>query len=441
MNQARAEELVDTFLRNDHLDGDAYSGVEIQEVIFLIHHAKSLAASQPVRSEWLNTRIQELNDRIKEKIKEAEALYIAFDKQTNYPYVDAEGRVWVFSKEQYTAEVKDYFLQQFILLEMKEISGKEIMETIGLLHIMGLPTLLIDNGQYYIEVKRDELMPPMNWSGTPEIQVPVTNPGLQQAMILFFQTMNVRLHTADNQQRLQRLEARMLDEIIGARYLLPIQLVEQDSSSTDNQGSKILRQGDRILTAVLEDDNDSKWLPAFTDWYEFEKAYDKELWSSNVATYEDLAAISSGMTGIVINSQGLGLRLDSRNRAKIEEYRRERSEASSNTVTEAAVPEEPAVLLVDPKEYPMQMIESLKAYMKTQKGIQKAYLRQKIRGNEQSYLLIVDATGGKEQIYNGIAAAAAHLNGIALEIVGMDDWIEDGKDIEPFYKRKRFGLF
>ncbi|WP_157334828.1 enhanced serine sensitivity protein SseB C-terminal domain-containing protein [Paenibacillus lutrae] len=442
MNQARAEELVGTFLRNDNLDEDAYKGVEIQEMIFLIHHAKGLVTSEPVRSEWLNTRIQELNHRIKEKVKEAEALYIAFDKQTNYPYVDEGGRVWLFSKEEYAASAADYFLQQFVLLEMRKISGEEIMKTIGLLHIMGLPTILIDNGVYYIEVNRDELMPPMDWSGTPEIQIPVTNPSLQQAMILFFQTMNVRLHTAGKQQRLQSLEARMLDEIIRARYLLPIQLVEQEPSATDKQGRKTLRQGDRIVTAVLDGDNDSKWLPVFTDWYEFEKVYDKELWDSNVAAYEDLLAISGGMTGIVINPQGLGLRIDSNNRAKIEDYRRERNEALNSTVTEAAVTEEPTVVLGEPKEYPMQMIQTLKAYMKTQKGIQKAYLRQKKRGNEQSYLLIVDAMSGKEQIYNEIAAAAApHLNGIAINIIGMDEWTEAGKDIEPFYRKKRFGLF
>lgn len=376
MNQARPEELVDTLLRNDELAEDAYKGVEIQELIFLIHHAKRILTSQPTKSEWLKTRIQEINDRIKEKIKEAEVLYLAFDKHTNYPYVDEEGRVWLFSKEEYAVDTADYFLQQFVMLEMKEIRGEEILKTLGLFHIMGLTKLLIDNGQYYIEVNRDELMPPMDWNGTPEVQIPVTNPSLQQSMILFFQTMNVRLHTPEHQERLRALEARMLGEIIDARYLLPIQLVEQDPSPSDKHGMKTLNQGDRIRLAVLDSDNDSKWLPTFTDWHEFEKAYDKELWSSNVATYEDLLALSGSMTGIVINPSGLGLRLNSSNRAIIEKFRREQSETSSSTVTETVVAQEPAVMLGEPKKYPMQMIESLKAYMKTQKNIQKAYFRQ-----------------------------------------------------------------
>lgn len=444
MNQARAEELVNTFLQNDHLDKEAntYNDVEIQELIFLIHHAKDLVTSQSHRSEVLNSKIQELHSVIKTKIMHADELYIAYDKQTNYPYLDAEGRVWLFSKKEYAASAEDYFLQQFVMLDMRRLNRNEVMSTIGLLHIMGLSTILMDNGEYYLELKRDELLPPMDWSNTPDIQIPVTNPDLQHAMILFFQTVNVRAQTANIQLLLQSLEMRMLDEILAARYLLPMKLVEQEASAPVEHGITTIKRGDRILTAVLDGENDSKWLPAFTDWYEFEKVYDKEQWSSLVATYEDLLAVSGNMTGIVINPRGLGLRIDSNNQAKVEQYRSERSEASSIPSTEAPDPDNQPVLLITPNEVPMPMIESLKAYMKTQKDIQKAYLRQKIRGSAYSYLLIADTMGSIDDIHSGIAAAAApHLEGISLDIIGMDTWQEDEKDIEPFYKKKRFGLF
>ena len=79
--------------------------------------------------------------------------------------------------------------------------------------------------------------------------------------------------------------------------------------------------------------------------------------------------------------------------------------------------------------------------MKTQKSIKKAYVRQNL-GEEQSYLLIVAFDGQKEEIFSGIAdAAAPHTKGMTLKIIGMDDWTEEAKDIKPFYKKKRFGLF
>ncbi|MGM9949235.1 MAG: enhanced serine sensitivity protein SseB C-terminal domain-containing protein [Lysinibacillus sp.] len=442
MKNARADELIARFLQNQNLDTNAYEEVEIQELIFLFHHARNQLNTEPHQREWLEARMKEFLIRLKEKVKAADTLYVAYDRHTDYPYIDADGRVWFFSKEEYAADVADYFLQKFVLLEMRKISGEEIMRTIGLLHLLDLPVIVIDNGQYYIELKRDELLPPMDWSGTPDIQIPVTNPGLQYAMILFFQTMNARQHTPDKQKLLLTLEARMLDEIIGARYLVPMQLLKQEPSVPDEQGNTALRQGDRIQFAVLEGEENSTWLPAFTDWFEFEKVYDKALWSSNVATYEDLLALSSSMTGIVLNPQGIGFRINASNRTHIEKYRQERAESASSTFFEAATPEEKHAVLGEPTEYPVRMVESLQAFLKTQKNIKKAYLRQKLGEDEQSYVLIIDVEGQKEEIFSKIAdVAAPHSNGMTLEIIEMDDWTEEAKDIKPFYKKKWFGLF
>lgn len=447
MNNEHADELINKFLLSGSLKENAYDGVEIQELILLFHHAHHLLKTKPGESVWLEPRMKELLFWLKEKIKTAEVLYIAYDSNTNYPYVDAEGRVWFFSKKEYAAYAEDYFLQQFVMLKMKEISGEEIMNTIGLLHLLGLPVIVVDNGQYYIEVMRDELLPPMDWSGTPENQIPVTNPGLAHAMILFFQTMKDRLNTPNKEKLLQTLEECMLDEIIHAKYLLPMQLLTEDTPSPDDQGNITLNQGDRIQFGFLEGEEDSKWLPAFTDWVEFEKVFDKNLWSSYVATYEDLLTISKSMTGIVLNPHGLGLRLDAKNKANIEKYRIERIEASPSTDTSIAVPEAEAedeanVLLGEPKEFPTQLQEAILAHMKNQRNIKKAYLRQKLLENKQSYVLIVDIEGEKEEIFRGISnVTAPHLIDVTLDIIEMNDWIEEVKDIKPFYKKKRFGLF
>ncbi|MNP46492.1 hypothetical protein D3C76_1404920 [compost metagenome] len=88
------------------------------------------------------------------------------------------------------------------------------------------------------------------------------------------------------------------------------------------------------------------------------------------------------------------------------------------------------------------MIAAVEAYMKTQKGIKQAYLRLMAKDNEPSYLLIVDFEGNKDEILQGIAEAASpYLNGMPLDIVSMDGWANEVKELEPFYKKKRFGLW
>ncbi|WP_297427712.1 enhanced serine sensitivity protein SseB C-terminal domain-containing protein [Clostridium sp.] len=66
-----------------------------------------------------------------------------------------------------------------------------------------------------------------------------------------------------------------------------------------------------------------------------------------------------------------------------------------------------------------------------------------IPDNEKSYLIIVDFDGKKEEIFKGIAdAAAPYLNGMIIDMVGIDNWSKDAvKDVETFYKKKLFGLF
>ena len=195
-------------------------------------------------------------------------------------------------------------MQQHLLLEMKKISKEELMRTLAELHILGFSELLIDNGQYNFVLSRDDLLPPPDCSGTPEINIPITNPKLQHAIIRFFQAMHSKTYDEEKERFLQLLENRMLGEVIRAKYLLPMQLREQEPSP-EEQGVRTLKEGTTIQFAVLGAENDTAWLPVFTDWLEFEKAYDKNVWSSNVVTYDDLIALSENMSGIVINCKGL----------------------------------------------------------------------------------------------------------------------------------------
>lgn len=104
--------------------------------------------------------------------------------------MDGDDRVWMFSQKVFAENAEDYFRQQLLMLEMQPIGGEEVLKTFAQLHILGLSKVLVDNGQYHIEIQRDEILPPPDWTGTPEISIPVTNPGLQRAMIRFFQTLH-----------------------------------------------------------------------------------------------------------------------------------------------------------------------------------------------------------------------------------------------------------
>jgi hypothetical protein len=301
---------------------EASSGLTVQDLILLYQAARNSADGRVPGQEHLNGKM--LYHAIKEAIVNAEVLYIAYDVHTNYPYIGGNDQVWVFSEERFSAEAADYYMQQFIQLEMREIGREEIRTMLAGLHLLGIRSILVDNGQHTIVIGRDELLPPPDWSGTPEINIPVSNPGLQYAMLSFFQGMYSRQQYEGKDQVLRAAEAKMLDELVQARYLVPMQLKEAEPSSADAQGRKTLQQGTVIQFASLGAEDGEAWLPVFTDWAEFEKGYDKTVWGGNVAAYEDIVTLSGNMAGAVINFRGIGFRLDGKNKRMIADYIRER---------------------------------------------------------------------------------------------------------------------
>lgn len=476
MNEERKDEIGRRYILSPELVVEELSQLSMQELNFLIHTAKRFKEEEAFPHVYLDERIQSFGTTLHDKFKAAEALYVAYDKATQYPYIDGEGRGWIFSQEEFAHSAQDYFMQQLVMLEMKKIGQKEILPLLGLFHVWGIPKILLDNGQYHVELQRDELLPPPDWSGTPEINIPVTNPGLQRALLQFFQGLHAPSESQEaREQLLGGLEAQMLDEVLQARYLLPMQLQEANPTSADAEGRKTLKEGTVLQFGVLSAEDESSWLPAFTDWPEFEKVYDKTIWSSNIATYEDLLAVSGNMSGVVINCRGVALRIDPSNRERIEAYRKardgggqtdaqaveavERGQTGAQAgeavekgqtgaqaveaVEKVVVPKDTKVLLGEPANYPTVMIEAVKACLKTQKSVSEAYLRLMVQGETQSYLLIVDTNDEPEAVFGAISAAAApHLQGMPLNLVKLEGtWAEEAASLTPFYKKKRFGLF
>ena len=89
-------------------------------------------------------------------------------------------------------------------------------------------------------------------------------------------------------------------------------------------------------------------MPAFTDWAEFEKVYDKNVWSGNIVTYDDLLAFSEKMEGIVINCKGISLRINEKNKKMIEEYTKEKNNPNISSVTEQVVEKDTKIMLGEP---------------------------------------------------------------------------------------------
>lgn len=271
-------------------------------------------------------------EAVLDKVKNAEELFLATNKATNYPHIDDNENGWIFSKKKYADQAKDYYLQQHIMLDIIKLDKDNLIAAFTDLYRYGIENILIDNGQYFLHIKRGEILPPPNWSNNiPDIQIPIMNPKLSFAMLQFFQNLYTQNTYPEKQQHLHVLEDKMLDEVLTAKYLMPMKLQEKEPSEPDKDGMKTLKGGSLIQVPNLVNHTDNtEWLPAFTDWEEFQKMYSKEDWSGNIATYDDLLTFSNKAEGIVINAGGVSLRINEKNKQMIKEYRK-----SKDTLKEA----------------------------------------------------------------------------------------------------------
>ncbi|WP_195955470.1 SseB family protein [Clostridium saudiense] len=319
MDNKRKDELGSLFVFNNKYSNKEFEKVTIQELVFLIYTIRVFKEKEILKNYDYDTKIITFTKVLINKIKLTKKLYIAYDKNTKYPYLDFQGRAWIFSEKEFADKAEEYFNKEETFLQMKELINLNIMNEFGKLHYLGIEKVIIDNGQYNIEINRNDILPPPDYSNIPARKIPVMNPKLQFAMIYFFQYAYSGKNYKNKAEVIRGLEANMLEEVLRAKFLLPIKL-ESDNIGIDSNGANVVEKGSKVNFTVIKDKDSLRWLPAFTDWYEFNKAFDKSKLKSSICSFEDILTISKNLEGIVINCNGLALKIDENNRKVIMEF-------------------------------------------------------------------------------------------------------------------------
>lgn len=417
-------------------DKEELSELTIQDLNFLISSAGYFGKKGILDEDLMDEKKDFFYHYLIERLKSSDELYILSHAATNHPYLDAEGSAWLFSAKEYADKAIAHYSEQKLPLKSTPLDKSIILTAFADFHRLGIQAVLIDNGSYTCKVPCSEILPPPDFSKLPKISVPVTNPKLWQAQLQFFQ-INAQADDGPQFRLLRRrLENAMLSEILDARFIIPAKIEGAENVKPDAEGKLTLPEGSRVLFASLENKSKETYVPAFTDWMEFQKMYKKDEWHGQILSYDDLCTIAKD-GGIVINPKGLPLSLDAQNRAAVEKYREYRTKLEDIKPTLHKSPRGTHFLVGEPAEYPTELVEALKKHMKAHKEIKKAYLQLKVEHDLMSYLILVDFKGDKDTVFKGIAAnAIPHLNGMYLDMHDTDDWAVDiTADLKPFYKR------
>lgn len=320
MNNERKDELEKEYLFNEDITLNNLKELEIQEIIYLIFTTQDFKKENKFTDINLDNKLKLFFEGIIDKIRESEELYIAYNVYTRYPHVDYDKRSWIFSKEEYAQNAKDYFMKNGLELTIKKLEKYDVLNEFAEFHRLGIKAAVIDNGQYTVDIKTDSILKPINYDGVEKINIPVTNPELNYSMMKFFQEINLKANYEGKGRVIRILEEKMMEKISKGEYLVPMKFEENNIGV----GKVELKEDTKVNFAILEDSKGALWIPAFTDWVEFKKFYDKEKWNGSVLNYDTLINMVQDVKGVNINPFGLKVELTEQNIKIIENYKKKK---------------------------------------------------------------------------------------------------------------------
>jgi hypothetical protein len=222
-------------------------------------------------------------------------------------------------------------------------------------------------------------------------------------------------------------EMEFLDELLKAKFLCPI-IKELKPTSKNGSGKIILNEGTTINLLGLSLKIGKNYLMAFTDWTELGKWKSATNQQTLILSYDDYQAVilkdGSTYEGFVINPYGANIVLEKNSIQNINQRFEKINKGES-------------VMIGLPKEYPYDMVQQMMIYFDKIKVVKAVYLLWMVRGEEASYLLVLDIVGIHQSVFPQIAnVCQPYLKGKLLDMIPMNTVF--GKNAienqQPFYQ-------
>ncbi len=257
-------------------------------------------------------------------------------------------------------------------------------------------------------------------------KVPVTNPGLVQAM------------EAMKQERTPKTELTFINHMKAARFLVPANIRQVQKAEANEDGTVVLKDVPEVQILLFNNKENQKFLPLFTDPVEARKWEGFSDHQMFAFSFQDLCRFcethnAETLVGVVVNPYGHNIII---NTDTIQRMRDTENIAPGTKVQ-----------IGDYKEEPQPLLNTLLSHLSGENGFVKAYLRVMKREDKPNpnFLLILEIdksviTNSDElrAAFDKIAAVAKpHLRGAELAIVPSDSnfGVAALRNAVPFFER------
>lgn len=307
---AGREEELETLLEEGLTDA-ALVPLTIQETIFLLCRLQQMHRQENVSG--YESKGQLLYDTVLEKLKAAPALYILLDEGSSLPLIIGD-TVDVYSAKELASQALHFYEEQYhrhLLLQeiKKERTGLPgHLSLFAWLYFLGMEKLLIDNGSYQLFVNRADLLKDPEEEMGRSLEVPVINPSFRYSMAEYLEEIRWHVSYSEREENVASRKEHLKKELLSAKLLVPVKF---DKTEGLNRGQNTIDAGKEngLFFPRVENNDHTLFLPVFTDWLEFQKAYKREEWGCMVFSFLDCLR-AAGRDPMVINPLTENLILD-----------------------------------------------------------------------------------------------------------------------------------
>ena len=286
-----------------HINAEPLKFLPLEELLFLTDAHEKFHREKALDNYEENRKV--LRSELLRRIRAAESLFLLNDLSTGYPFID-HGYVNVYLDKEKAERAVKAFAAQYRNLSVKrflnnvEETGLEKRQDLfDYLYYLGMEHILINNGGYRATIVRSEIAAPPGLTGEGKV---AAQPALCFAMCDFLGEARWNVKYEKRAEVLRQKEARMLNLIKKATYIVPI----QHEGPAEVVGTNRLRFNSetKIRFFILQDKNEKTFLPVFTDVQEYLKKFNTAEWEGAAFTFDQVKSFMDGRDGLVINPFG-----------------------------------------------------------------------------------------------------------------------------------------
>ena len=271
----------------------------------------------------------------------------------------------------------------------------------------------------------------------PDVNKPVENPKLLALMADFNSAREANMGGSELHPKLEAVA----EELAMRSFLLAVIRLDKTNLQDNGNGTATFKKESQISFEMTKSSDGTMLLPVYTDWNALRagECYKGNDVSTLILSFDDMAAITAGKAGIVINMFTDMFVLNPQTVFGMKQHK----DALTQGYSKQVIKEGTQITLGEPANYPQQMVDAITAHAKKNKSINKIWLKLLMRGQEQSFLLTVEFNGDQSTVFKGIADAGTKYlpQGLFLDMVPFNsDLGQKASAGEPFYVRKK-GLF